>query len=118
MGSLFREGSLGAPKWLADLIGVDYFGRVASVDLHFCGNKTDALMARVEPLTRLEQLSLLGSTLGDAGLSHLKGLAELSELDLSDTRVSDAGLVHLKAVDQPLRLDLSGTPSPTRGWST
>jgi hypothetical protein len=32
-------------------------GRVVSVDLHFCKDKTDALMAQVEPLTRLEQLS-------------------------------------------------------------
>jgi hypothetical protein len=106
---LIPEGDPCAPKWLVDLIGVDYFGHVASVDLQYCKGKTDALMAQVEPLTRLARLSLGGSTLSDEGLSHLTGLTNLSDLDLFDTRVSDAGLVHLKRLTRLSRLSVNGT---------
>ena len=44
---LIPGGEPWTPKWLADLVSVDYFVRVASVDLNFCQNKTDALMAQV-----------------------------------------------------------------------
>jgi hypothetical protein len=72
-GSLIPGGRPGAPRWLVDLIGVDHFGHVSTVDLD---------RARVTD----RELSQL----------HLRGLTNLSYLSLMDGQVSDAGIEKLK----------------------
>ena len=44
------------------------------------------------------------------GLAHLKGLTSLSRLSLVNTSVSDAGLVHLSALSEFCELELGPGP--------
>ncbi len=67
-----------APRWLVDLVGVDYFGHVtAAVAHHMSLATTDAVIAQVGRLTRAESLNIHDSPLSDSGLMHLKGLTNL-----------------------------------------
>ena len=70
---------------------------------------TAATIEQVGRLTRLEELVLTQSPLGDAGLVHLKGLSKLKRLVLSGTQVTDASLVHLEGLSNLSDLDLIGT---------
>src|SRR5262249_25028220 len=91
---------LGAPPhWPSALVkglGVDYFGHVVTVDMESRGS--DAVLAHVGTLGRLEHLSLTASRLSDARLAHLGQLSHLQELTLGGTGITDAGLVHLKGL--------------------
>ena len=57
---------------------------------------TDAGLATLNRLKRLQYLSLSDTQVSDAGLEHLKGLNQLHALRLNNTRVTDTGLEHLK----------------------
>ena len=103
--------TLGAPKWLTDLIGVDYFGHVVQVSLPYDSTATDAAMAQVGRLTRLESLYLDDSSLGDAGLAHVKNLVGLSVLSLGNTDVTDTGLANLNGLINLSELQLGGNSS-------
>jgi hypothetical protein len=64
------------------------FEWVISVTLE--GTKTtDAELAYLEDLFRLQILNLLGTQITDAGLKHLEGLSELKELDVRDTAITE-----------------------------
>lgn len=95
------------PKWLVNLVGVDYFGNVVAVDLIDFG--TDELLVEVSKLTRLEDLQLNGSEVTDAGLAFLSGLTKLKHLTLRKSKVTDAGLIHLKALTNLEQLHLGET---------
>src|SRR6516164_6855048 len=86
-----------APSWLVDLVGVDYFGHAAYVGfpLHRRAAATDATLAEVGRLTRLQRLDVFSSSVTDAGLAHLKGLTKLAVLGLPGTQVTDAGVREL-----------------------
>src|SRR5262249_11978353 len=92
------------PKWLADWVGVDYFGNVVFVELGEKGS--DAEMIHVGRLRRLEELYMYVSVadqepvsrLTDAGMEHVAGLNRLKALLISSNRVGDAGLAHLKGL--------------------
>jgi len=103
------EGKRWMPRWLEDLIGVDYFSHVTAVWLWRSRTATDATFAQVERLTQVQQLELAQSSISDADLAHLKGLTSLSQLGLSGTRVTDAGLAHLKGLTNLSLLYLGGT---------
>ena len=60
-------------------------------------------------LSEVQRLELTGMRLTDAGLAHLKGLARLESLYLNGTRVTDAGLAHLKELTGLRSLYLEGT---------
>jgi Leucine-rich repeat (LRR) protein len=107
----------------------------------FHASLTDAGLADIEHLTKLEKLSLIGCAkitdkglaalkglgslkrldlrempgLTDAGLVHLKGLTKLEVLFLSDTKITDAGLVHLKNLQSLLRVELDHTQVTPQG---
>ena len=70
---------------------------------------TDAGLVHLKGLTQLQWLTLFEAQVGDAGLKHLEGLTRLQGLTLRGTRVTDAGLVHLKGLAQLRDLDLEGT---------
>jgi hypothetical protein len=92
---LFHPRDL-SPKWLVDRIGFDYTGAVVSARL---GPKADDdTMVQVEHLDRLENFSLIGTNVTDAGLAHLRGHLLLREVDLGQTKITDAGLTHLKGL--------------------
>jgi hypothetical protein len=106
-GKSVPGGKPWAPKWLVDLIGVDYFAHVTSVWLQPAA--IDGAIVEVGHLTQLERLQLVGGSVSDAGLAHLKGLTNLTILFLLDTQVSDAGLMHLKGLTRLSSLDLKDT---------
>jgi hypothetical protein len=127
-GKSISRGNSRAPKWLVDLIGVDYFGHVTVVWL--ARAESDAVIAQVARLTRLQYLgmwslndtrlanlkgltelthvSLYGTQVIDASLTHLEGLTKLSTLDLRNTHVTDAGLAHLKGLTNLSELYIVG----------
>jgi hypothetical protein len=108
-GKSIPGGKPWAPRWLVDLIGVDYFGHVTIAWLSPPLNATNATLAAVARLTRLERLVLIGTSADDAALAHLKGLGKLSSLNLGFTQVTDAGLAHLKGLSNLSILTLRGT---------
>ncbi len=70
---------------------------------------TDADLAHLKGLTKLQYLCLSSTKITDAGLVHLKGLTGLRELQLDYTEITDAGLAHLKGLTNLQGLDLSDT---------
>ena len=104
-------------RWLVDLIGTDYFGHVAVVDFRGVSTATDATLAYVGPLTRLQWLTVNHASVSDAGLVHLKGLTNLSVLGLDGTQVTDVGLVHLKGLTRLSNLGLDGTQATDAGMN-
>jgi Leucine Rich repeat len=108
-GKSIPAGKPWAPRWLTDLIGVDYFGRVTTVRLFSSSRASDATLAHVGRLTRLQRLNLDQSAVSDSGLAHLKGLTNLTFLALGGTQVTDAGLAQLKGLTRLSSLDLTGT---------
>jgi len=82
---------------------------------------TDAGLAHLSGLPKLEILSLRDTRVTDAGLAHLQGLSGLWQLELSNTPVTDAGLLHLKTLFQLANTQSQGARgSPMRGspnWS-
>ena len=57
---------------------------------------TDAGLAHLKGLTRLQTLGLGNTQVTDAGLAHLKDSPSCKSCCLSGTQVTDAGLAHLK----------------------
>jgi internalin A len=130
-GEKVEGGRPWAPKWLVDVIGADYFGHVAYVGLYPKVNLETAI--QIGRLTRLQELWLNQSSVGDveieqfkelrclvalllrdtqmtdAGLAHLKGLRKLSYLNAGRTRVTDAGLAHLTSLTELKSLGLDHT---------
>jgi hypothetical protein len=98
-----------APKWLVDLIGIDFFADVTSVDIP--GPQSDAVLAHVGRLHRLERLGAGYTRVTDAGLAHLRGLSGLRSLWCAGTPgLTDAGLAHLAGLGQLESLLIEGTP--------
>ena len=69
-------------------------GHVLSADLSEA-NITDADLQHLLPLSKLEVLSLRGTSLTDAAVLYLNGLRSLERLDLRDTKISPAGIERL-----------------------
>ena len=70
---------------------------------------TDAGLAHIKGLTRLQRLWLVNAPVTDAGLAHLKGLAQLRELEINGTKITDAGLTHFQGLSQLAFLSLNDT---------
>jgi len=74
------QGKPRAPKWLSNLVGVDYVANVGQVSLVSGNSKKadDRTLESVSRLSRLKSLWLDGSAVTDAGMVHLKGNSCLS----------------------------------------
>lgn len=70
---------------------------------------TDAGLAQISQLTRLETINLSGLPITDAGLAHLARLSGITGLNLASTKITDAGLPHLKAMDRLTKLNVTKT---------
>ncbi len=82
--------------------------RLEELTLH--GNLiTDAGVAHLGRLKGLRRLDLRAPRITDAGLAHLRNLHNLKSLHLSDSAMSDAGLVHLRGLEDLESLSLDGT---------
>ena len=95
-------------RWLASLIGIDYFGHVIEVNVSLAG-KSDEVILQVARLDRLQHLDFHYPAVGDVELAHLKRLTNLKWLDLSASPVTDAELSYLKGLNNLSGLALSGT---------
>ena len=85
------------PTWLSRLLGDDFYGHVAGVDLtFFCFDVGDDDLAILEGLDQLRSPRLTATKLHGTGLKHIAGLSQLRELILIQTRVTDAGLENLR----------------------
>lgn len=105
-GSPAPSGRPGWPRWLVDGIGPDYFGHVTAV---FSSHVSDAELAHIGHLSRLEYLILGNSPVTDAGLEQLERLESLRALNLQGTRITDAGLAHLEKMPVLHELGLGDT---------
>jgi hypothetical protein len=101
------------PKWLVDHVGVDCLGNVIRVDL--TRRASDAELAHVGNLGRLEGLVLIDSSVTDSGLAHLRRSTTLKSLFLAGTRTSDTGLAHLKGLTRLEVISLMDTAVTDRG---
>src|SRR3954468_24090483 len=72
------DGVPRVPKWLVDLIGLDYFG--SAVYVIFQQGCRDQDLAQIGRLRQLERLDLGLSKVTDAGLVHLENLSRLQLL--------------------------------------
>jgi hypothetical protein len=91
------------PNWMVRGAGVDYFGNVVEVSLiptraNDPRAASDATLALVGQLGRLQGLRLNSTAITDAGLAHLAGVTELRDLQMGYTKISDAGLAHIKGL--------------------
>ncbi|MGD0897974.1 MAG: hypothetical protein ABR915_09055 [Thermoguttaceae bacterium] len=72
-------------------------------------NIGDAELERIKAMPRLHRLDLSGTEITDAGLRHLEELPRLQQLYLSMTEIGDAGVEHLKGLRQLTDLELLRT---------
>ena len=89
----------------ADLALVKILPKVEQLDLRNTAI-TNAGLANIEGLTALTHLHLEGTAVTDEGLGHLKGLAALTYLNLYNTAVTDAGVSQLSGLKSLKRLYL------------
>ena len=85
-----------SPAWLGSLLPDDYLANVDAVWLP--PDATDEHLRPVGELTSLRRLSLGGTLIGEAGLSHLTELENLEELFLDGVRMRGAGLEPTSAI--------------------
>ena len=57
---------------------------------------TDAGLAHLAPLTRIESVNLYGTGVTDAGLKHLYGMKKMRDLYLTDLKRSESAIAALK----------------------
>jgi hypothetical protein len=120
-----------AEQWLTRGIGADYFGNVVRVSLDRRASDADlayvrrlkrlerldidassvtaAGLALLKPLPHLANLRLFRMTAGDRGLEQFAGVNRLRVLSLEESQISDAGAANLANLTGLVDLDLSGT---------
>ena len=69
----------------------------------------DAGVASLSSLTNLTWLDLGGTSIGDAGVAELTSLTKLEELNLHSTSIGDAGVASLSSLTKLEELGLSNT---------
>ena len=120
------------PKWLRDLLGVDFFANVAAVDFLYSDIDPKLVggvaLERVKALPLLRSLTIccpyrhfsmevwndenLADGCGDVtsdDLEHLESLTQLVEFNLLLPKVTGAGLEHLKSLHNLRTLSLDNT---------
>jgi hypothetical protein len=90
-GRSISGGKPWEPKWLLDILGVDYFHDVTMVN--FSGRPTDADMACLGNLTGADTLVLNPSNVSDLGLAHLSRLTSIRWLTIDSSSLSSSDAV-------------------------
>ncbi len=98
-----------APKWLTDLLGIEYFGDVVKVEVEGpqVNDETIALVARLPELHSAGFASRGGIT--DSGLVHFARMHKLEEAILSSNRIAGTGLVFLTGLKRLKLLWVDGS---------
>jgi hypothetical protein len=95
------------PEWLRNLIGMDYFETVASVNINIKNAADEDSLSPIVDLPHLRGLSLTGASVTDSMLVRLKGLTKLRCLSVFyATSVSDDGWVPLAHLTNLTELNL------------
>ena len=90
-----------------DLEAIADFTRLTDLSLE--GTRIgDAGLVHLRKLQKLEWLNLYRCPIGDAGLRELKGLGNLRHLPIGESKVTDAGLIHLRDMRRLVYLGLRG----------
>ena len=97
------------PEWLRNLIGVDYFATVVSVELARSHTITDDSFRLVAELPHLKFLGCGGARLTGRGLVSLYNNGELDQLALQVCTVSDDGWAVIGKMKQIKKLDLASS---------
>jgi hypothetical protein len=69
----------------------------------------DIGLAHLQRLTHLRSLALVYTNITDDGLSTIKEMHRLTKLELAGTNISDSGLAHLTSLSALRELDISDT---------
>lgn len=94
------------PVWLRKYLGDDFFHELRIVSL---GGSTVHDLSILDPLDRLDELSLALGTFTDSDLVHLEGLRQLRRLRLDKNPITDDGLTHLRGLTNLRQLYLNQT---------
>jgi hypothetical protein len=73
----FSSGKPWWPKWVTEILGIDYFDDVNTVYLEFKESDLAPELVHIGRLSRLDMLSLTASRVTDAGLAPLANLGRL-----------------------------------------
>lgn len=93
------------PAWLRSIFGEDLFSNVLQASV-----KSDAGLACLTDLPKLQALSLARSQVTDDGLQQIEGLSQLQFLNLANTKITGRSLSHLKKLSRLQSLYLGNTP--------
>ncbi len=96
-----------APAWLRERLGDDFFADLENICLGGDREFTDAKLASIGELSKLEFLRFDAKRTSDTGLGHLRGLIRLEHLSIVNSEITDAGLEHLENLTSLKRLYLN-----------
>ncbi|MDA1275819.1 MAG: hypothetical protein O2960_17515 [Verrucomicrobia bacterium] len=98
----------------SDLEGFSALSKLTDLSLE--GTRVgDAGMLFLKDLHELEWLNVYQTQMGDEGLRHISGLKRLKHLPVGGTRITDAGLAYLKKLENLQYLGLRDTSITDRG---
>lgn len=92
------------PKWLRQLLGVDYFANVVYVQSS--GVLSDADLRFLHDVPELEVLHFTDRNVSDDDVTHISSCHRLKRLTLNGTNISKVGLLRLCALKNLELLDL------------
>jgi len=101
-------GPVREPSRITDA-GVAHLGGMLRLEELSLAGAAVASLRPLAGLTRLRSLDLTATPIDDAGLAPVAGFPDLGRLTLARTRVGDAGLAHLVGLTNLTDLGLSGT---------
>ena len=110
LGPDFVAQHLGEPPPLASSVATDIEpGWDELLAALLIKNPRDRTPTLAELRLQLEALDLGNTRITDAGLAHLKGMKKLQRLALVGTGITDAGLANLNGLEELATLELAGT---------
>jgi hypothetical protein len=99
------------PEWLRRILGSDFFDTVTYVSLHGAECDDEAMRAACR-LPWLEELTVVDTSVTDAGAEDLRQLRNLRSLDLRLNRITIRPLRHIGEMSELRELTLSMKLSP------
>jgi Leucine-rich repeat (LRR) protein len=105
-GNKVTDVGLNSLRLMPALTSLDLSGMQRTDSGLWFASVTDQGLDTIGTLTKLENLNLHGSKIGDAGFEKLSGLVNLRSLDVSQTQLSARGLAVLPKLQRLEKLNL------------